>query len=57
MQLYTETHRCGKAGHIMRRITETRVLDDDTKKEIDEIEEEYHARFVAEHKEYQHREA
>ena len=21
MQLYTETHRCGKAGHIMRRIT------------------------------------
>ena len=42
---------------IMRRIMETRVLDDDTKKEIDEIEAEYHSMFVAEHKEYQHREA
>ena len=42
---------------IMKKITETRVLDDDTKKEIDEIEAEYHSMFVAEHKEYQHREA
>ncbi len=42
---------------IMSRIMETRVLDDDTKKEIDEIEAEYHSMFVAEHKEYQHREA
>ena len=42
---------------IMKRIIESRVLDDDTKKEIDEIEAEYHAMFVAEHKEYQHREA
>ena len=42
---------------IMQKITETRVLDDDTKKEIDEIEAEYHELFVAEHKEYQHREA
>ena len=41
---------------IMKRITDTRVLDDDTKKEIDEIEAEYHAMFVAEHKEYQQRE-
>lgn len=42
---------------IMKKITDTRVLDDDVKKEIDEIEEEYHALFVAEHKEYQNREA
>ena len=42
---------------IMKRITDSRVLDDDTKKEIDEIEAEYHAMFVAEHKEYQQREA
>ena len=42
---------------IMKKIMETRVLDDDTKKEIDEIEAEYHSMFVAEHKEYQHREA
>ncbi len=42
---------------IMKRITETRVLDDDTKKEIDEIEEEYHTLFVAEHKQYQSRES
>ena len=42
---------------IMKRIMDSRVLDDDTKKEIDEIEAEYHAMFVAEHKEYQQREA
>ena len=42
---------------IMKRITDSRVLDDDTKKEIDEIEAEYHAMYVAEHKEYQQREA
>ena len=42
---------------IMKKIINTRVLDDDTKKEIDEIEAEYHALFVAEHKEYQSREA
>jgi len=42
---------------IMKRIRDTRVLDDDTKKEIDEFEAEYHSMFVTEHKEYQHREA
>ncbi len=42
---------------IMSKITETRVLDDETKQKIDELEEEYHMMFVAEHKEYQHREA
>ena len=41
---------------VMKRIIDTRVLDDDTKKEIDEIEAEYHAMFVAERKEYQNRE-
>lgn len=41
---------------IMNRITDTRVLDDDTKKDIDDIEAEYHAMFVAERKEYQNRE-
>ena len=42
---------------IMKRITDTRVLDDETKQQIDELEAEYHSMFVAEHKEYQHREA
>ncbi|MBQ6270505.1 MAG: F0F1 ATP synthase subunit alpha [Clostridiales bacterium] len=42
---------------IMKTITETRVLDDETKQKIDELEAEYHSMFVAEHKEYQHREA
>jgi len=42
---------------IMKRIRDTRVLDDETKKEIDEFEAEYHSMFVTEHKEYQHREA
>ena len=41
----------------MKRITDTRVLDDETKQQIDELEAEYHSMFVAEHKEYQHREA
>ena len=43
--------------HIMKKITETRVLDDETKEEIDKLEAEYHSMFVAERKEYQHREA
>ena len=42
---------------IMKKITDTRVLDDETKQQIDELESEYHSMFVAEHKEYQHREA
>ncbi len=42
---------------IMKTITDTRALDDETKQKIDELEAEYHSMFVAEHKEYQHREA
>ncbi|MBP5492853.1 MAG: F0F1 ATP synthase subunit alpha [Clostridiales bacterium] len=40
---------------IMNKISDTRVLDDDTKKQIDDLEAEYREMFIAEHKEYQHR--
>ena len=40
-----------------RNGSQRKMSDDEVKAKIDELEEEYHMMFVAEHKEYQHREA